>query len=267
MKLKRLTDAEFDQAEKLAKSSGVPLTECPTCGSKIEMVEEGIYGRENGTYKYKGEVHDCDCDTQMALRKHYILARIPEQYMRLDFAADYRKPEVKEYIRLYLEKWNSFRKNGMGIELGGPALGTGKTFGATHVGKELVKLGHSVRFIRFTDVISLFEKEDGEKTEELLKSAEVLILDEVKKYISERQGSLYSEKFESLIRHRTDWNLPTIMTTNLTEEELRDHYARVYSLLEAKQMRIEMTGDDARMGQISLENMELVMNDEVRPIT
>ncbi len=56
------------------------------------------------------------------------------------------------------------------------------------------------------------------------------------------------------------------MTTNLTPDALRDHYPRPYSLLEAKQLRIEMAGSDARKNFISLENIELVANGECRPL-
>jgi hypothetical protein len=49
-------------------------------------------------------------------------------------------------------------------------------------------------------------------------------------------------------------------------EDLEDHYPRTYSLLAAKQVRIDMDGNDYRHNS-GLENMELALNDEVRPIT
>jgi hypothetical protein len=38
-------------------------------------------------------------------------------------------------------------------------------------------------------------------------------------------------------------------------------------LLSAKQMRVEMTGADARQEWMAKKDLELIMNDERRPIT
>lgn len=268
LNLRRLSNTEYDEADKLASLHGIPLTVCPTCGScPLATDDPDFFDREPNTYRFRGEEYECDCNEQMALRKHYLLARIPDQYMRLNWLDYTGSKEVKGSVALYLDNWEGFRANGMGLEFGGIELGVGKTFGATYVGKELVKRGRQVFFIPFLEVIKLFETEDGETTEKRLRSTEYLILDEVVNYYSERQGSLYAEKFESLIRHRTNWDLPTIMTTNLSEDDLYRYYPRVYSLLSAKQMRIEVTGKDARMGMIREENIELSVNGEVRPIT
>jgi hypothetical protein len=57
------------------------------------------------------------------------------------------------------------------------------------------------------------------------------------------------------------------MTTNLTPEKLHREYPRSYSLLEAKNSRVIMEGEDARQSFIRDENRELALNEEVRPIT
>jgi DNA replication protein DnaC len=157
----------------------------------------------------------------------------------------------------------------MGLEFGGVGLGVGKTFGATYVGKELIKRGERVFFIPFLEVISLFQKEEEDRRdlERTLKETTVIVLDEVLGSSSSAQGQLFSSKFEELIRHRTNHNLVTIITTNLTAETLDELYPRTYSLLAAKQLRIDMTGIDRRRADIAWENLELLANKEVRPIT
>lgn len=253
----------------MCRKSGTPITQCPTCGSKATAVDEDNFGWENGTYRYQGEVHRCDCDTQMQLRKHYLLANIGDQYQRLDWANFQGSDDVREGVAMFLDKWPSFKANGMGLEFSSPKLGVGKTFAATYVGKELVKRGERVFFIPFRDVINLYSKEQTfrDAQENRLKDTTVLILDEVQAGVSDAQRQLFSDRFEELIRFRTNFNRVTIMTTNLTPDELHDQYPRTYSLLEAKQLRIEMSGEDARQTFIAKENIELVANDEVRPIT
>lgn len=263
--LPRLSNDEYGRVESIAKESGTPLTECPTCHARGIEVAPGVRGWENGVYRYRGREIACDCQTQIALRKHYLLAGIGEQYMRLDWE-DYRgDPAAIDAVETILDKWQAFRDNGIGLEFSSTGLGTGKTFAATHIAKELIKKGEKVYFTPFLDMVSA-QKNDNE-IHDLLRSVPVLILDEVGKPISEAQRRWFAEEFEEIIRHRTNYNKVTIMTTNLTPDELRDTFARVYSLLEAKQTRVEMTGKDARQSFINLENLELALNGEVRPIT
>jgi DNA replication protein DnaC len=247
--------------------SGVPLGTCPTCGSSVREIADGVYGRENGTYRYRGQEFDCDCDTQVALRKHYLLAGIGDQYQRLDWNDFQGDSKVLDDVATFLDKWDSFKVNGMGVEFSSTHQGVGKTFGATHIAKELIKRGESVFFKPFLEIISLYDSPDKDELEYRLRTITVLILDEVVPPRTEAQGGLFSSKFEELIRHRTNFNLVTIMTTNLPPEKLNYHYPRTYSLLQAKQLRIEMVGDDVRQGRIANENLELVMNSEVRPLT
>lgn len=267
MKLPRLTNQQFEAAERLAKMSGVPLDQCPTCLSKEREVDEGVRVRWSDTYRYRGETHDCDCETQIALRKHYLLAGIGDQYQRLNWNDYRRSDEVRDWVARFLDKWDSFKINGMGVEFSSPRLGVGKTFGATHIAKELIKRGEAVFFIPFLELISLYDRPDRDEVEHRLKTSTVLILDEVVPPRTEAQGGFFGSKFEELIRHRTNYNLVTIMTTNLEPADLRRHYPRTYSLLEAKQCRIEMVGEDARQGDLAAENLELVITEEVRPIT
>jgi DNA replication protein DnaC len=268
-RLPRLTNEQYDQAATIARKSGVPLNQCPTCLAREIEVDEGTYGWENGTYRYKGDEHLCDCDWQMQLRKHYLLANIGDQYQRLNWDDFNGSEAVKDAVAIYLEKWNRAKLNGMGMEFSSPNLGVGKTFAATHVGKELVKRGEAVFFLPFLEVIGLLSRETDirQSLNNRLRDTTVLILDEVVPAISVAQHALFSRQFEELIRHRTNFNRVTIMTTNLKPQELHEQYPRTYSLLEAKQIRVEMSGGDARQTFIAHENLELMANDEVRPIT
>ena len=186
--------------------------------------------------------------------------------MRLDWK-DYDCEPVREQVALYLNRWDTAKRNGMGMTFKG-ALGTGKTFAATHIGKELIKRGESVYFIPFLEVVSAYQKQHAEEIENKLKSINVLIIDELVPPDGGLQAALFSRRYEELIRYRTNFNLSTIVTTNLSESELLKEYSRTYSLLAAKQVPVEVPlSDDARRGKIAMENIELLANEEVRPIT
>lgn len=238
----------------MARMLNIPLGECPTCAA--------------GIFSFRGREIECDCELQMLLRKHYLLANIGDQYMRLNWEDYKRSNEVKEHVTGYLDSWESAKRNGTGIEFRGP-LGVGKTMAATHVGKELIKRGERVFFLPFLEVIALYTRED-ETRQELecrLKESTVLILDEIVPPFYEGQKHLFASEFERLIRHRTNFNLTTVTTTNLSGQKLDEHYPKSYSLLAAKQIPIEMGGEDFRRSVIALENLEIAAANEVRPIT
>lgn len=269
LRLPRLTNDEYDCVSAIARKSGIPLSQCPTCGAKDIRVDENHYGWENGTYRLDGKELPCDCQTQMDLRKHYYLANIGDQFQRLNWSEWYGSQDAKDAVELYLNGWGNAKLNGMGLEFSSPQLGVGKTFAATHIGKELVKKGERVYFLPFLEVIGLLSKDlDYRNTQEdRLRDTTVLILDEVVPAISVAQRQFFAGRFEELIRHRTNFNRPTIMTTNLEPVDLHYEYPRTYSLLEAKQIRVEMDGEDARQGNRGMRNIELLANNEIEPIT
>lgn len=263
--LRDLSDEENDYAEnvtRMVKSKSLHF--CPTCGSRYpELPEEQPPLRR---YFYLGKWHECDCKEQIALWSRYLVAGIPEQYMRLDWNDYEGSPDARDFVNRYMAQWKAFRQHGFGVEFGGPKLGIGKTFAATHLGKEMVKHRQKVLFLPFVEMVSAFERSDAEETEWKLRMNPYVILDDILEPKSDKQANFYHNKFEAIIRHRTNYNLPTIITTNLTTEELNSYYPRTYSLLSAKQQRIDMDGEDFRE-VMGMWNMELIANGETRPIT
>lgn len=268
IRLPLLTDAEYDEAEKKSK---LGFDVCPTCnGKRIETGEEDHYGWENGQYRYRGEIHECDCKGQMALYRHYLFANIPEQYQRLNWDDYSGDSKVKQDVDTYIDRWPNFRDNGMGVTLYGIGLGTGKTFAATTIAKGVIKRGERVFFTEFRDLKSAYQtlsEDDRQRLDERLREAALLVLDEIWKPQSEAQEGYFETVLESVIRYRTNWNLPTVITTNLLESEFEDHYPRVFSLLRPKQWTMHIEGEDARMDLVAEENIELAANGEKRPIT
>lgn len=264
-KLRDLPDEEYAEAEELARRIKGPkgLDYCPTCKKRYPPDIEDDKPRE---FYYDQQWRSCDCQQQVALFARYLLAGIPEQYMRLDWDDYEGSLEARDFVNRYLERWTAYRDNGFGVEFGGPKLGIGKTFAATHIGKELIKKRQKVFFVPFVEMVAAFEREDAEALEDKIRWTPYVILDDIMPPHSERQANFYHTRFEAMIRHRTNYNLPTIITTNLTKQELDEYYPRTYSLLAAKQKRINMDGKDFR-GIMGLYNIELVENGEVRPLT
>jgi len=204
------------------------------------------------------------------LFRHYLLARIPQEYMILDIA-DWKNEEGEEALEVaadYLEKWEDLRRYGMGLGFYGPQ-GTGKTFLSMWIAKKLLQKGESVYCTSFRSMVNVFELPIAERKEEeeRLRDCTILVLDEIARPISNGQQGLFAEKFEELVRYRSNYNKVTILTTNLAPEELDEIYPRTYSLLRAKERSIQVKGKDARRDHVWSLNRELAENHERRPIT
>jgi len=221
---------------------------CPVC-------------RGAGSHVWRGEVLPCPDDSfghaAERLINWYWVHNIPFQYQRLDFAewptdATDTKLNAWEDAQGYLAAFDDLQLDGAGVTIFSPELGTGKTWLATAIQKELAKRGVDTWFMPFNEVVSLYQEEDRWTKRMLrgrIQGSAVLVLDEVKLGGSADQRRLYREKLEELIRPRTDANLATIVTTNLTDEELEEHYGRVFSLLSRVNELISLEGEpDAREG-------------------
>lgn len=256
IRLRQLKNNEYDLAQKLAGQTTVPLDTCPTCGSQL------ISGEWEGprTYRLNDTEWPCDCSAQRTLRMHYLIASLPAGYYTLDFPKDYHRDEaVKEAVAAYLSSWQNATRMGLGLLFRSTGLGTGKTFAAVHVGKELIKAKQSVFFTDFQDMI---QREVRSREED----ATFLIIDEIRKPWTERSSDVFTNRFEEVIRHRNHNALPTVLTTNMTQEEMDREYPRISSLLLPSTVEIDMPGGDYRSNTYAMERLALLANNEVKPI-
>jgi hypothetical protein len=266
-----MSDQQFDEVERLAKQKHIDLRECPTCESRLQTFEydDDEAWPEAPTYRYLGKEHVCDCLEQDKLRRHYLLANIPVHYWRLGPEEYFGDASAWDVMEGYLDRWKAYRNAGIGMEFHSPTMGTGKTFLATYIARELVKKCEPVFFTRFRDIMGLYDRpyEARKALEERLWYTRVLLLDEVGAPLSEAQGAYFASEFESVIRARIDDDRVTIMTTNLQPDELDRYYPRTYGLLAAKQQRHEINFRDVRRsGDVLLLDAELAANGETRPI-
>lgn len=241
---------------------------CPVCFGD---------GSESGTYRFEGEEYECPQDDygHIAIQKAklYWLHNIPMDFQRLPgFPTNNPEREaVREDLDAYIENYPFYAQTGAGITFYSKMTGTGKTWAATYVLKELVKRGYDGWFAPFYDVKGYFEIEDPDEKKFKIKKVResgLLVLDEVITPGTSAQQRLFAEKLEQLIRPRGDAAFPTIITTNMTPEEIEAVYPRCFSLMSAKNLNIEMTGQDARLTEeVTRRNIEIPQNRESWPIT
>lgn len=239
-----LTDDQLELLEYNPEYKAYKNTPCIVCNG-------------TGKYRYKSKTYECKDDDYghiiMRLARLYWLCNIPLQYQQLlwdewpDNTKEYR--DARETIDKYVSNFDGLRLNGVGLTFYGE-LGLGKTWGASSVLKSLVKQGVDGWFTTFSDVKSYHEIEDYSRKEYFIsriRESSILVLDEVKKPWSDASRRFFSDRLEELIRPRTNANLPTIITTNMTMEEIESVYPRIFSLLMMKNIEVPLIGTDARV--------------------
>lgn len=231
---------------------------CPTCNGRLK------YALDFVTY-------DCDCDFQIRLQRHYFRANIGREYHDIclkDFEGE-DASKVVPVVRDYLDAFGNNFHFGLGLTFTGP-YGTGKTFAMTCVLKELVKQGRETYFTTFEQLINVWgdswhDAEAKRLLEKRLKTAEVLGLDELRTD-PRNAGGFLANGLDSVIRYRTANLLPTLVTTNMSSDFEKSEFAKVYSLLAAKNTRVETHGHDRRMQEVRNRNHELAKRGERRPV-
>lgn len=235
---------------------------------------------DTGSFVYNGDTFECWDDAYghvvTRLIRLYWLHNIKLQYQQLDWNewptdTDFRK-EAKETVDTYVKNFSRFSTTGVGLTFFSKGLGTGKTWAATATLKRLIKeQGVDGWFAPFYEVKSYYEIPDPKYRAFLIsrvQTAPLLVLDEVKKPDTSAQRKFYADKLEELIRPRSDANFATIITTNMEPEEMEEIYPRVFSLVSAKNIVVELNGQDARVGEwVWRRNTEAGLNGESLPIT
>jgi DNA replication protein DnaC len=236
--LKALTVDQFKKIKSFPQYTG----ECPTCeGEK--------------TYTTDGVTYECDCKGQLELQRRYFAANIGSLYHIIHFD-DFFDPEgdLADTVRDYIDNFADNLYYGRGITFDGP-LGTGKSFGAAVVLKELIKKGYNGYFITFDDLLNVQSRgwDDPESNKEFytIRDAEILVIDELFDALEgTRKKELLSDTLERIIRYRVGNRMPTIITTNLKPDQEARAYPRVASLLATNQIRCHVPGDDVRKDKV-----------------
>ena len=136
-------------------------------------------------------------------------------------------PEAMKIAKGYV---NTFDELKTGLLLYG-TVGTGKSFIAACICNALIDKGHSARFTSFIKLAALMQESYEAKAEilrEILKP-DLLVIDDLG---TERDTKYINEIVYAVIEQRYQFKRPMVITTNLTEDDLRNppdlNKARVY---------------------------------------
>lgn len=224
-----------------------PSADCPHCHGR-GLVLQGDYALR------------CPCMQQRAVTLRRQAAGLSPALQRQTFAQfelKYYEPDfsemakrtllaAKEFVRECLEG-----RSKRGLLFTGP-VGSGKTFLASAIANALLEKGHDVLFVVVPDLLEAIRNSFGRTEEQTsaeiegrARTAAVLILDDLgaHNYTDWTRNTLYS-----LLNYRVNYELPTVITTNLSLEQLEQYlgerttsrlmqHCRVYRLLVKQDIR------------------------------
>lgn len=216
---------------------------CITCGDEKTFLTLNRTG-EIGEYR-------CPCREQWILYIHLLNCGLDIGHQRASWDdVDSQVPmSVIDAILAYVDHADAYVRAGLGVIMRGEH-GTGKTMLAALLLKNLIQRGHDGYFVSAHDLVNAYtggwKSESDKRLFNRYLSAPFLVVDEVGREGKGRQA-VTDSLFDHLVRRRVAGDKPTIITTNMTMEELRAGYGgSVMSLLAEHNTEIEVTGADFR---------------------
>ena len=204
-------------------------------------------------------------------QKEIEFERRVKQYRRMGFPEsemqhwtfendDGMNEKLTNAMRNYANGFKTFKKQGKGLLLYG-SVGTGKTYAACEVANDLISRGIpalATNFIRLTNTIQgHFDKR--QEYIDSLNDFELLVLDDLG---VERDSKYMQEMVYYIIDGRYRANLPMIITTNLSIEQIKKadniEQIRIYDRILERCFPIEVVGNSRRRKMVrdSYTNMK-----------
>ncbi len=218
-----------------------PKYECPICGDT---------GSADGKL--------CSCFkralSEITLKKSGLGSLLKTQSFET-FSLDYYKGKDRENAeknyndcKNYAENFDPETSDNL-IFMGGTGLG--KTHLSTSVAREVISLGYDVVYETAQNIISAFEADKysrGDGSSKRYLDCELLIVDDLG---AEAHGQNNVPFLYSLINDRMNTGKKTVISTNLSANEIRSRYGdRILSRLMGEYIPLIFTGKDIRMQKL-----------------
>ena len=192
-----------------------PTAKDPNCKTSLKVVAECRCDREKAEYE------------KLAKDKEYVAKIKKNSYMDEKFyAATFSSFAIDKYnernfrlCKRYATAFDEMLKKNQGLMFWG-GVGTGKSYAAACIANHLLEQKIPVVMISTVRILENIEKGKVNKEElfERMYDATLLIVDDLG---AERNSSFALEKIYNIIDTRCGSNMPMIVTTNMTLEEMQ----------------------------------------------
>lgn len=168
---------------------------------------------------------------------------------------DMSNPKITKAMQNYVENFDKYKRDGKGLLLYGN-VGSGKTYAACEVANALIDKGIPCLVTNFARIANTVNGmyEGKQEYYDSLNRFPLLVIDDL---AAERKTEYMGEIVYNVIDSRERANLPIIITTNLTNEELKNPadmtYKRIFSRLLGRCFPLEVVGKDRRLQRLKNE--------------
>jgi len=202
------------------------------------------------------------------LKRHYILANIPEKFFHFEFQIikdkwltleDNKDSVIK--IEKYIESIEAAAEKGIGIYLHGPH-GVAKTTIATIILKNAIQLNYRCFFAKSTEIVEFARS--GWKNEDrkvffdyVVNTVDFFVIDDVARLAEVTDAEKIH--IDKIFTKRDDMNLVTIMTANREIEASKSMFGEaLFSNFKERMIPIKLLGSDYRnmIGDSLLEKLD-----------
>ncbi|RAU57400.1 ATP-binding protein IstB [Bacillus safensis] len=280
---KRLRDSKKLQEEKVYPVRYETLT--------VISEEHCMYGKCDGSgliwiidhEENKEFMKECPCKEVKKLSNRLMSARLPEEFKDASLNSFdinvYEKPESKEraanakrVAKNYVLKFEKMRELGKGLYFFSEEKGSGKTRLAASIlhaitkvydkkEEKPLKIIYSSTADLIGEIKSTFDSESKVKSTDIMdavKTADLVVLDDIG---VENVTKFVEETFTRILDYRLQYKKPTIITSNLSIDDLDTIYksGRVSSRVEKLTFPVIMPDEKIRKKIAQKENEELLL--------
>lgn len=172
---------------------------------------------------------------------------------------DGKNNKITKIAMNYVENFEEMKKRGKGLLLYG-SVGTGKTFTSACIANALIDRGVPCLVTNFARLVNTISGMYDGKQDYIdgLNKFDLLVIDDL---AAERDTEYMNEIVQNIIDCRYRAGLPTVITTNLSAEEIKNpadvKKQRTYSRLLEMCIPIEVVGKDRRKEKLKADYQEL----------
>lgn len=238
-----------------------PIYRCPNCRD-TGYLQADLAGSEEdlaGHISVKGGREKCQCFRQKEIALLYEQSNIQEIIEKENFSTlsfEYYEGEdrrrFQEAVRISLDFVQNFIQDYQNLFFYG-TVGTGKSFLSGCIARELLVAGHSVIYFSSAGLFDLLARYSFDpKSKEILYgfysdlyNSDLIIIDDLG---TEVTNSFVTSQLFGCLNERILRKKATIISTNLSLEELRDRYSdRIFSRISSNFTMCKLTGPDIRI--------------------
>lgn len=166
--------------------------------------------------------------------------------------------KVSNFCRKYIDRWPQMLENNIGVLFHGP-VGTGKSFFACAIANELLQKHVPTTITSFPRLLNLLQDSNNRQwLLDCLGNYKLVVINDLG---VERETSYAAEQIFAVIDARSRTKLPTIITTNLTKQEMENQpsmqYRRIFDRVREMCPAVVLIDGQSRRIQNAHQHREL----------